>query len=647
MMKRILSLFLALLMLPCAALAEDAAAQEAPCSLYIRAIPDLAGDFIFGMDVSSVLALEKAGVKYYDYDGNERDLFELLAENGINYIRVRVWNDPFDAQGNGYGGGNNDINAAIEIGKRATANGMKLLVDFHYSDFWADPSKQMVPKAWKGKRTTAKVKLLKEYTADCLTQLKEAGVDVGMVQLGNESNNGLAGEKSWANMAKLMSVGAEAVREVYPGALIAVHFANPENADNYASYAKRLAEAEVDYDVFATSYYPYWHGTLENLKNVLTNVKETYGKQVLVAETSYAWTIEDGDFSGNTIGEGGAYEKPYPFTLQGQVNHFNDVTQAMHDIGGLGIFCWEGAWVPVPGGSWEANSALWEQYGAGWASSYAAEYDPADAGKYYGGCACDNQTFFDFDGRALESLRFFNLVRQGNIVPVKADAIDDTTLMIDLTAEIVLPETVNAVMNDNTRQAVPVVWEAYDAAAMKAGGVKNYTIMGTADGMPATCQVAMIRYNYLKNWSFEEAENGEWVVDNIGGCSQLYVEEKKTDSLTGNKHYHFYSATANTVEFTLEQTVTDLPAGAYRYELSIMGGDGGTVDIYTYVKVNGTEVARQASTITSYNVWDTPVIDGVNVAEGDEVVVGVYVKCSGSGNGAWGKIDDVKLNAAQ
>ena len=645
-MKRILTFVLALaLCLTGAAFAEEPA--EVPCSLYIRAIPDLSEDFIFGMDVSSVLALEAAGVKFYDYDGTERDLFELLAENGVNYIRVRVWVDPFDAEGNGYGGGNCDINTAIEIGKRATACGMKLLVDFHYSDFWADPGKQMVPKAWKGKRTTAKVKLLGEYTLECLTMLKEAGVDVGMVQLGNETNNGMAGEKSWTNVAKLMATGAAAVREVYPDALIAVHYANPENADNYATYAARLAEAEVDYDVFATSYYPYWHGSLDNLKAVLSAIKETYGKQVMVAETSYAWTMEDGDFSGNTIGEGGAYEKPYPFTLQGQVNHLTDVTQAMHDIGGIGVFYWEGAWVPVPGGSWEANSVLWESYGAGWASSYAAEYDAADAGKYYGGSACDNQTFFDFSGKALESLHFFNLIRTGNVVPVKADAIDDTVLMIDLTHEIVLPDTVNAVMNDNTRQAVPVVWDAYDAAAMKAGGVQTYTITGTADGMPATCQVAMIRYNYLANWSFEDADNGEWVVDNIGGCSQLYIEEKKTDSMTGLKHYHFYSAAAGTVEFTLEQTVESLSAGSYRYELSIMGGDAGDTDIYIYVKLNGETVATAPTTITSYNVWHTPVIEGIEVSDGDVVTVGVYVKCSGSGNGAWGKIDDVKLNAEQ
>ena len=638
-MKHLIPLLLCLLLMIPAAMAEEPA-----CPLYIKAVPDLSEDFALGMDVSSVLALEAAGVKFYDHDGNERDLFAILAENGVNYIRVRVWNDPFDKDGNGYGGGNCDINTAIAIGKRATEHGMKLLVDFHYSDFWADPAKQMLPKAWKGKRTSAKVKLLKEYTLDCLTQLKEAGVDVGMVQLGNETNNGMAGEKSFANVAKLMAVGAEAVREVYPDALICVHFANPENAGNYASYAARLAEAEVDYDVFATSYYPYWHGTLDNLKAVLSGIQQTYGKKVMVAETSYAWTAEDGDFSGNTIGEGGAYLKPYPFTQQGQVNHVMDVIGAMHEIGGIGVFYWEGAWVPVPGGSWEANSALWEQYGAGWASSYAAEYDPQDAGKYYGGSACDNQTFFDFTGHALESLKVFRLARQGNDVPIVVDALDDVTLMIDLTGEIVLPQTVNAVMSDNSRQAVPVEWEPYDAQAMKDGGVKTYIIKGTAGGMEATCQVAMIEYNHLGNWSFEDEDKGEWVATNLGGCEQLYIEEKKTDSVTGSKHYHFYSAAPGTVEFTLEQDVKDLPAGKYKFELSIMGGDGGEVDIYTYVKVNGVEVARQASTITSYNVWDTPVIEGVEIAQGDVITVGVYVKCSGSGNGAWGKIDDAKLN---
>ena len=117
-------------------------------TLYVEKVENLSEDFILGMDASCVPALEAGGVKYYDHDGAHKNVYEILSDNGINYIRVRVWNDPFDAEGNGYGGGNCDIENAVIIGKSATEFGMKLLVNFHYSDFWADPAKQMVPKAW-------------------------------------------------------------------------------------------------------------------------------------------------------------------------------------------------------------------------------------------------------------------------------------------------------------------------------------------------------------------------------------------------------------------------------------------------------------------------------------------------------------------
>ena len=180
----------------------------------------------------------------------------------MNYIRVRIWNDPFDANGNGYGGGNCDIENAVAIGKRATQYGMKLLVNFHYSDFWADPGKQMVPKAWAGMNIETKTEALYTYTKECLETLKREGIDVGMVQIGNETNGHMCGEKTWFNMQYLFSAGSKAVREVFPSALVALHFANPEKTESYATYASKLNYYNVDYDVFASSYYPYWHGTL-------------------------------------------------------------------------------------------------------------------------------------------------------------------------------------------------------------------------------------------------------------------------------------------------------------------------------------------------------------------------------------------------
>ena len=201
-----------------------AGAETGPDTLYVKKVENLPEDFIFGMDVSSVLAEEASGVKYYDFNGNETDLFRLLADNGINYIRVRIWNDPFDDNGNGFGGGNCDIRTAVEIGKRVTACGMKLLVDFHYSDFWADPSKQMVPRAWKNMNISQKVTALYGFTLDCLTQLKESDVDVGMVQIGNETTGAMCGENSWGNIALLMDAGARASREIFPNAMVALHF---------------------------------------------------------------------------------------------------------------------------------------------------------------------------------------------------------------------------------------------------------------------------------------------------------------------------------------------------------------------------------------------------------------------------------------
>ena len=619
-------------------------------SLYVQQVENLPEDFILGMDASCVPALEAGGVKYYDHDGSQKDVYEILSENGINYIRVRVWNDPFDADGNGYGGGNCDIENAVAIGKRATQYGMRLLVDFHYSDFWADPGKQMVPKAWTNMDSNEKTEALYQYTKDCLQKLVDAGVDVGMVQIGNETNGAMCGENSselggWMRIMQLMSAGSRAVREVCPDALVAVHFANPEKVTNYESYGKNLEYYQVDYDVFASSYYPFWHGTLDNLAQVLSDIAETYDKKVMVAETSYAFTAKDTDFCGNTIGDGGGIVKNYPFTVQGQANLVRDVidTVVNKTTNGIGVFYWEGTWISAGGSSYEENAALWEKYGSGWASSYAAEYDPEDAGKWYGGCAVDNQAFFDAEGKATEALKVFSLVRNGNAVENRPDAIEDTQLILDLNGDIVLPETVNAIMLDNSRQTVAVEWQDVDVNAMKNGGVAQYTITGTADGMTAYCHVSMVNYNYLENWSFEDGES-DWTATAIGSFDELCVEDKVTDSITGNKHYHFWGAYANTVEFTLEQEVANLKTGKYDYSISIMGGDGGETDIYAYVKINDQIVATADTGITVYNEWHTAAIENIEYTEGDDITVGIYVKCAGPN--AWGKIDDALLNSA-
>ena len=377
---------------------------------------------------------------------------------------------------------------------------------------------------------------------------------------------------------------------------------------------------------------------------MLSKIATTYGKKVMIAETSYAYTTADTDFSGNTIGEGGGIVKSYPFTVQGQANHIRDMidTVANKMTNGIGVFYWEGTWISVGTESYEANKALWEQHGSGWASSYAAQYDPDDAGKWYGGCAVDNQALFDENGKALESLKVFALVREGNTVENAADAIEDTNLTFDLGSPIRLPETVNAIMKSGEKQSVPVTWHDADIEAMESGGVAKYTVSGTAGGMDATCYISVQHTNYLANWSFEEDETG-WTATALKTFDQLNVEDKVSDSLTGTKHYHFWGAAADCVEFTLEQQVTDLPTGTYNYSISVMGGDGGETEIYAYVKINGEILMTAPTQITVYDEWHTATVANIPYTQGDDICIGLYVKCAGPN--AWGKIDDAALNA--
>lgn len=362
-------------------------------TIQIDPINGLADDFIMGVDISSYASLVDSGVEFHDWEGDvvdSQEFFAMLEDAGINYVRIRVWNNPFTSAGLGYGGGNNDLERAKELGLLATEAGMKVLIDFHYSDFWADPGKQKAPKAWSTYTVTEKATALQTYTEESLQALLDAGVDVGMVQIGNETNNALAGETNWTNMCTLFNAGSAAVRSVAAAnemdILVALHFTNPETANRYSSIAATLDTNEVDYDVFASSYYPYWHGSLSNLTTVLENVATTYSKKVMVAEVSYAYTPEDGDGHTNTI-EAGEGVSGYELSVQGQATLIRDVMQAVANIGsaGIGVFYWEPAWIPVQPYSSTAedaanilttNKLAWETYGSGWASSYAAEYAP-------------------------------------------------------------------------------------------------------------------------------------------------------------------------------------------------------------------------------------------------------------------------------
>ncbi len=623
----------------------------------VEKVNGLTDDFIGGVDISSYRSLKDSGVKYYDFAGKELDdagFFKLLADSGINYVRIRVWNNPYDAVGNGYGGGNNDLQKAIDMGKLATDAGMRVLIDFHYSDFWADPAKQKAPKAWADMTIEEKTAAVKKYTVNSLNALLDAGVDVGMVQVGNETNNGIAGESNLANAntTAIFRAGCEAIQQVEQERnreiKAVVHFANPEK-QNYMTYADELANAGVEYDVFASSYYPYWHGTLDNLKTQLNAITDKYGKEVMVAETSWATSLEDSDGHANTVREGNNDTgMDYDFSIYGQAKELREVINAVVEMDkGIGVFYWEPAWIPVKvyGENAEnakavlaANKAAWEKYGSGWAASYAKEYDAEDAGKWYGGSAIDNQALFDGYGHPLETLKIFSYVKTGTETTKKISTVKNAeALEIELGSTFALPETVEVTYSDYTSGSEIVTWDPQNVAAVNTNVAGEYTVNGTVslegETYKTKCVITVNPQNLLENPRFEDGGNA-WTLSGTG----IKVLMDGKDSKNGNGYLHFYNDSDFTYDVT--QTIT-LNAGIYQFGGYLQGGGNGATDSYeVYVFVDGkTRVAE--GELNGWKNWSNPDISKIEITEdGTKVTVGIRATASA---GAWGSWDDMYL----
>ena len=615
-------------------------------------------DFIRGVDVSTVIAQEESGVIYRGWDGQPQDIFKTLRQSGVNYIRVRVWNNPWTESGASFGGGHNDVDTAVQIAKRAAKYDLPLLVDFHYSDFWADPNKQKAPRAWASMNMEQKQKALHDFTKESLKKILKSGAAVGMVQIGNETTTGMAGEKNWMNVCKLMNAGSRAVREISKDIKVVVHFTNPEKAGEYEHIADILAHNKVDYDVFGTSDYPYWHLGTKNLVALLDKIADKTGKKVMVCEFSAPYTYADGDESGNSISEDSYFygEKQYSVSVQGQADIIYDYINDMSALGQkcLGVFWWEPAWIPVPGNSREERQALWEKHGSGWASSYAADYDPDDAGKYYGGSAWDNQALFDFEGKPLASLAAWGLVSVGAQTDVRPDFAQPIEVRARLGEPVVLPKEVAVTNNDGSAAAVPVVWndksdDGVPLSELTSHGPRDYKVHGqagaslsaNASGVPVLARVAAIELNYIENPSFDERDLLMWQIQDLNGnCNELLVVEKADDAKTGTKALHWWSE--KEVHFTVQQTVKGLKPGRYKASMQIHGGDNGPRDkqkIFLFAKSGGKEWKADAFTDGWRNFFN-PSINGVVVGADGTCTVGAEVHGK---PGSWGSLDDFVL----
>ncbi|MRN53455.1 glycosyl hydrolase 53 family protein [Paenibacillus monticola] len=347
----------------------------------------LQSGFIKGADISTLQAVEDAGGKYYDH-GVEKDLLDILKSRGVNYIRLRIWNDPEEA------GGYNDREHVVELAQRVKAKGFKLLLDFHYSDFWADPGKQNKPGAWVNYSYEELKQAVYDYTHSVMEELKEKGASPDMVQIGNEINGGMLWpdgksydqENAFDKLVPLLNSGVQAVRDaqaVGQNIKIMIHLAEGGKNDTFRWFFDELTKRNLDYDVIGASFYPYWSGTLDSLQYNLDDISKRYGKEVIVAETAYPFTLEDADgFENNIARQDQLDGSGFPATVAGQkaeVKTMMNVVSKVPEGKGTGIFYWEPAWIPAAGVGWKVGE----------------------------GNAWENQAMFDFAGNALPSLDVF------------------------------------------------------------------------------------------------------------------------------------------------------------------------------------------------------------------------------------------------
>lgn len=397
--------------------------------------------FIKGADISTIFEEEENGAIFYDKDDRPEDALTILKRYGFDSVRIRLWNDPYSEKGEKYGAGTNDLESTLKLAKRTKDAGMSILYDFHYSDFWADPGKQTMPKAWRGLGVSELVDKVYEYTKEVMQALKDNNTLPEYVQVGNELTNGLmwpVGKKpdshdkadigygnGYDNIARFISAGIKAVREISPSSKIVLHLDNGGNNpmyrdwfDNYmgrmspktyeesGSFMARedlqvcgpigFSDAE-NFDIIGMSYYPFWHGTLEELSYNMKDMADRYGKPIVIAEVSMGYTMEDygryeklepGERKGMATRKELCEKLEYPMTQQGQSDFMQDFMNRVKAVkGGCGFYYWEPAWIPVPNVGWATEAAL----------KYTGEKGP-------GGNEWANQALFDYEGHALPAL---------------------------------------------------------------------------------------------------------------------------------------------------------------------------------------------------------------------------------------------------
>jgi len=617
----------------------------------VRPVIDLPKDFIMGADVSMLDQLQRAGATFSDENGKKGDCLAILKAGGINWIRLRIWNDPVNAAdvveggkllsraGDPVGGGNDDLAACIRTAKRAKKLGLKVMVDFHYSDFWADPGKQFAPKAWAGLGLEDLKKALYRFTDKSLKAMRAAGAMPDMVQIGNEVDNGFiwpvgklypSGDEKVGGMdafVALLKEASRAVRANDPAAKatpgtpayarrikIMIHLSSGGDQALYRKTFDPIVAAGVDFDVIGLSFYPYWHGKVADLSGNMTVLASRYKKEMIVAEIAYAWTTDDADGFPNAFGPGLERMGGYKATPQGQASAIGDLIAAAageRSGKGIGVIYWEPDWIPFPGVGWRTGE------GNNW----------------------ENQALFDFAGRALPSLKAFKLVRaEGEMPDLAILSVEEPHLKIPAGGVLALPKTLLATFSDDSYRPALVRWDTPDPSALQQVGRVEVsgTVYGYKDPVKATVDIVE-NANLIPDASFESGKlDPGWVLAGDGVKAAAPVEKNPGNSHSGEWTFKYWLD--KPFQFTVTRHVTGLKDGKYSFRAWGMGG-GGEKDYYIYARVAGSAELTAKIVNTGWTKWKLYEITGIPVS-GGECDIGWSIDAVA---GNWGNVDDVEL----
>lgn len=589
-------------------------------SIHINPVTGMSADFIKGADISMLKQLEITGSKFYDENGVEKDCMQILKEQGINWVRLRIWNNPV-VNGVEVGGGNTDEAKALELAARAKKMGLKVLLDFHYSDWWADPGKQYKPAAWANDSGKKLEKDVYQFTRKVIQDFKTQGIMPDMVQIGNELNNGmlwpdgkLTGPNGYKVFAGLIKAGLQAVEDVDTEHTVKrmIHLANGGDNALYRSFFDEMTKNQQvnNFDIIGLSYYPCWHGTLPQLQANMNDVSQRYNKDVIVVETAAAFTLENADAQKNAFGTAEEKLSGYKSSVQGQATSVRNVMDAVVKVPGkrgLGIFYWEPDWIPNPKAPWKTGE------GNEW----------------------ENQAMFDFHGKALASLAVFNRVSdpRNQYMEATLQEVYPVAVKGSINQSLALPKLVSVRYSDDSVREVPVTWSQ---AAVSYDAVGQYTVTGTvADtsvGVTANITVDN-QVNYVKNGDFETNDFTNWTVS--GERSAVNLVSSSGD--VRDKHALHYWAD-KPFKFTASQTISGLKNGKYTLAGWTQGG-GGEKSIQLFASDYGGAKVTAAIQNDGWNKWHQWIITDITVTNG-QLTVGVYNEANA---GNWGSVDDITL----